>query len=122
MRAVSRLNPQQRAVSLDYQVRLPFRIRLSDLRLPQGSSIGAYSAGWARRVHSFCKGHQPRGSAQHAKITPRCDADARAQHVEDTVSDVGLGAQKRARRGGRWNDVLSEEYVGSRQVSSEPIW
>jgi hypothetical protein len=76
----------------------------------------------ARRVHSFCEGHQPRGSAQRAKITPRCDADARAQHVEDTVSDVGLGAQKRARRGGRWNDVLSEEYVGSRQVSSEPIW
>jgi tyrosyl-DNA phosphodiesterase-1 len=67
MRAVSRLNPQQRAVSLDYQVRLPFRIRLSDLRLPQGSSIGAYSAGWLAEFILSARGTSPEAALNTPK-------------------------------------------------------
>lgn len=71
MRAVSRLNPRQRGISLEYQVSSFWEMRNGPRQYhnesQQGSSIGAYSAAW---LSEFClsgKGGSPEASLNASK-------------------------------------------------------
>ena len=100
MRATNRLNPQQRAVSLEYQVgSAAGKWSLSRAYADPHTGIVHWSVQlrMARRVLAFCAWYQPRKSAQCAEITARGYPDACFQHAEDIVPDAGVGARLRAR-------------------------
>jgi len=71
MRAVSRLNPQQRGVSLEYQVSSFWETRNGSRQYhngsQQGSSIGAYSAAWLSEFSLSGRGCSPEASLNASK-------------------------------------------------------
>ena len=71
MRAISRLNPQQRGVSLEYQVSSFWEMRSGSRQYhngsQQGSSIGAYNAAWLGEFVLSGKGGSPEASLNASK-------------------------------------------------------